>query len=43
MIIENTFTSIKDVGKTIFPKFIMNLANILLKNKWNSIDCIKNI
>ncbi|KRX02452.1 hypothetical protein PPERSA_10069 [Pseudocohnilembus persalinus] len=43
MVIENTFTSIKDVGKTIFPKFIMNLANILLKNKWNSIECIKNI
>lgn len=42
-IIENTFTSIEDVGSTFLPSYIMKFSNLVLKNKWKSIDRIGNV
>ena len=40
VIIENTFTSIKDVGANFMPGFIMKFADLVLNNKWETYQII---
>lgn len=40
MIIENTFTSIYDVAKTLFPSAVVSLMKPALTEKWESYKSI---